>query len=131
MALGFLVLITALLQHIVQRITYKSEVARVRKFMLLARQAAWGSKLTGRTEAPRKVKVNIKGNPDVEGEEQEFIPGRIVEMLVQGDEVYLVSVLSLTLPRGPDPISRKFCKRLADCATLFSLAGEWRAPHYR
>lgn len=87
----FLTLLTALLQNVVQRITYKSEVERVRKFMLLARQAAWGSKLTGRTEAPRKVKVNLRGNPDVEGEEQEFVPGRTVEMLVHGDEVYLVS----------------------------------------
>jgi len=86
----FLTLLTAVLQNIVHRITYKSELERVRKFMLLARQAAWGSKLTGRTQAPRKVKVNIRGNPDVEGEEQEYIPGKIVEMLVQGDEVYLV-----------------------------------------
>ncbi|KIM25245.1 hypothetical protein M408DRAFT_331342 [Serendipita vermifera MAFF 305830] len=88
--LVFLTFLTALLQNVVHRITYKSELARVRKFILLARQAAWGSKLTGRTEAARKVKVNIRGNPDVEGEEQEYIPGRTVEMLVQGDEVYLL-----------------------------------------
>jgi len=57
--------------------------------MLLARKAAWGPQLK-RNEAPRKVKVNIRGNPDVEGEEQEHVPGRMVEMLVQGDEVYLL-----------------------------------------
>jgi hypothetical protein len=71
--------------------------------MLLARQAAWGPKLTGRTEAPRKVKVNIGGNPYIDGEEQEFTPGRVVEMLVQGDEVYLVSNMTYPIPH---PIRR-------------------------
>jgi hypothetical protein len=66
--------------------------------MLLARQAAWGPKLTGRTEAPRKVKVNIGGNPYIEGEEQEHTPGRMVEMLVHGDDVYLVSHTTVPAP---------------------------------
>lgn len=89
MVLVFLTLFTSLLQNVVHRMTYKSELERVRTFMLLARKAAWGPKLQ-RSEAARKVKVNIRGNPDVEGEEQVSIPGRTVEMLVQGDEVYIL-----------------------------------------
>jgi hypothetical protein len=54
----FLTLLTSLLQHVVHRITYKSELERVRKFMLLARKAAWGPQLK-RNEAPRKVKVGV------------------------------------------------------------------------
>ncbi len=91
MVLAFLTLFTALLQNIVHRMTYKSELARVRTFIQLARKAAWGPKLQ-RSETARKVKVNIRGNPDVEGEEQVSMPGRTVEMLVEGDEVYIVSV---------------------------------------
>jgi hypothetical protein len=52
----FLTLLTSLLQNVVHRITYKSELERVRRFMLLARKAAWGPQLK-RNEAPRKVKV--------------------------------------------------------------------------
>lgn len=76
----------------VHRFTYKSDLERVRKFMALARKAAWGPKLI-KTDGARKVRVNIAGNPNVEGEEQQAVPGRMVEMLVQGDEVYLVSPL--------------------------------------
>lgn len=47
--------------------------------------------------------MNIGGNPYVEGEEQEYTPGRMVEMLVHGDEVYIVS--NTTYPT-PHPIRR-------------------------
>jgi hypothetical protein len=76
--------------------TYKTDIKRVRRFMLLARKAAWGPKLQP-SDVARKVKVKIDGNPDVEGEEQQHIPGRMVEMLVQGDEVFLVSIVLLLL----------------------------------
>jgi DnaJ homolog subfamily C member 1 len=95
-----------MLQNLVHRLTYKSELARVRTFMKLARQAAWGTnqetwpaKMESSVGKPRKVKVNIKGNPDIEGEEQEYLPGRMIEMLVEGEEVYLVSIrVLLSLP---------------------------------
>jgi hypothetical protein len=94
-----------MLQNLVHRITYKSDVARVRTFIKLARQAAWGTnqetwpaKMESSVGKPRKVKVNIKGNPDIEGEEQEYLPGRTIEMLVEGEEVYLVSIRILCLP---------------------------------
>lgn len=59
---------------------------------MLARKAAWGPKLV-KSDAPRKVRVNIAGNASTDGEEQEYVQGkgRMVEMLVQGDDVYLVS----------------------------------------
>lgn len=65
--------------------------------MLLARKAAWGPKLV-KNDAPRKVRVNIAGNPYIDGEEQEYVQGRMIDMLVQGDEVYLVST---SLPKPP------------------------------
>jgi hypothetical protein len=65
--------------------------------MLLARKAAWGPKLV-KNDAPRKVRVNIAGNPYIDGEEQEYVQGRTIEMLVQGNEVYLVSASIAGLP---------------------------------
>lgn len=93
----FLALLTSLLQNVVHRLNHKREVERVRKFMLLARKAAWGPKLV-KNDAPRKVRVNIAGNPYLEGEEQEHVQGRMIDMLVQGNEVYLVSS---SLPKPP------------------------------
>lgn len=93
----FLALLTSLLQKLVHGLNHKREVERVQKFMLLARKAAWGPKLV-KNDAPRKVRVNIAGNPYIDGEEQEYVQGRMIDMLVQGDEVYLVSTL---LPKPP------------------------------
>lgn len=95
----FLALLTSLLQNVVHRLNHKREVERVQKFMLLARKAAWGPKLV-KNDAPRKVRVNIAGNPYIDGEEQEYVQGRMIDMLVQGNEVYLVST---SLPKPPCP----------------------------
>lgn len=43
------------------------------------------------SEITRKVKVNLMGNPDLEGSEQEYGPSRWVDILVEKDKVYLVS----------------------------------------
>lgn len=51
-----------------------------------------------KNEAPRKVRVNIAGNPYIDGEEQEYVQGRMIDMLVQGNDVYLVST---PLPKPP------------------------------
>jgi len=101
----FLALLTSLLQHVVHRANHKREVKRVQKFMLLARKAAWGPKLV-KNEAPRKVRVNIAGNPYTDGEEQEHVQGRMIEMLVQGDEIYLLEggsrhILNEDVPEKP------------------------------
>ncbi len=93
----FLALLTSLLQNVVHRLNHKREVERVHRFMLLARKAAWGPKLV-KNDAPRKVRVNIAGNPYIDGEEQEYVQGRMIDMLVQGNEVYLVSTC---LPKPP------------------------------
>ncbi|KAG8798596.1 hypothetical protein FRB91_011980 [Serendipita sp. 411] len=113
--LVFLTLLTSSLQHLVHRMTYKSELARVRRFVYLARKAAWGTKYDPKNpefqppaeNVARKVRVNIRGNGDfVEGEEQEYLPGRMVDMLVQGDRVYLLDggerhVLDESVPLKP------------------------------
>ncbi|KAG8824227.1 hypothetical protein FRC17_009149 [Serendipita sp. 399] len=111
--LVFLTLLTAGLQHVVHRMTYKSELARVRRFVSLARKAAWGAKYEQNPEfqppgenVSRKVRVNIRGNTEVEGEEQTYLPGKMVDMLVQGDRVYLLDggerhVLDENVPLKP------------------------------
>jgi len=90
----------------VHRLNHKREVERVRRFMLLARKAAWGPKLV-RNEGTRKVRVNIAGNASIEGEEQEHVQGRMVDMLVQGNKVYLVEggvkhILNEDVPEKPN-----------------------------
>jgi DnaJ family protein C protein 1 len=86
----------------VHRLNHKKEVERVQKFMLLARKAAWGPKLV-KNDAPRKVRVNIAGNPYIDGEEQEYVQGRMIDMLVHGDKVYLVSTSLPKPPSGAHP----------------------------
>jgi len=101
----FLALVTSLLQNVVHRLNYKREVVRVQRFMLLARKAAWGPKLV-KNDAPRKVRVNIAGNPYIDGEEQEYVQGRMIDMLVQGNDVYLIEggskhILNEDVPEKP------------------------------
>jgi len=101
----FLAVLTSFLQNVVHRLNYKREVERVQRFMLLARKAAWGPKLV-KNDAPRKVRVNIAGNPYIDGEEQEYVQGRTIEMLVQGNEVYLIEggskhILNEGVPEKP------------------------------
>lgn len=52
--LVFLTLITAGMQHLVQRMNYKRDVARIEGIVTQARRAAWGPKLA-RVETRRKV----------------------------------------------------------------------------
>ena len=70
--------------------------------MLLARKAAWGPKLV-KNDAPRKVRVNIAGNPYIDGGEQEYVQGKMIDMLVHGDEVYLVSTSPPKPPSAAHP----------------------------
>jgi len=109
----FLALLTSLLQNVVHRLNHKREVERVQRFMLLARKAAWGPKLA-KNDAARKVRVNIAGNPYIDGEEQEYVQGRMIDMLVQGNEVYLVST---SMPKT------------SDCAPYGHGSGDLRVRH--
>lgn len=101
----FLALLTSALQNVVHRLNHKKEVERVQRFMLLARKAAWGPKLV-KNNGSRKVRVNIAGNPYIDGEEQEYVQGRMIDMLVQGNEVYLVCTLPPKPPSAAHRASR-------------------------
>jgi DnaJ homolog subfamily C member 1 len=52
--LTFLIIFTTGLQYVIQRINYKSDLARIQQFVSKARLAAWGAKLS-RIEGKRKV----------------------------------------------------------------------------
>lgn len=71
-----------------------------------------------KNDAPRKVRVNIAGNPYIDGEEQEYVQGRMIDMLVQGDEVYLVSSL---LPKPPTAAHPTAADRVIVCDWVFSM----------
>ena len=77
---------------------------------MLARKAAWGPKLV-KNDAPRKVRVNIAGNPNMDGGEQEYVQGKMVDMLVQGNDVYLVSTWVPKPPTAARPTAadQVFC----------------------
>jgi DnaJ family protein C protein 1 len=68
------------LQYVIQRINYSRDLARVERIVNEARMAAWGPKMTP-TNHPRKVKVNLSGTDE----------GKWIEMIVDGETVYIVS----------------------------------------
>ncbi|KIJ56869.1 hypothetical protein M422DRAFT_23004 [Sphaerobolus stellatus SS14] len=87
----FLVLLTSGLQYLVHKINYKNDLARIQLFMERARKAAWGPKMA-RIEGKRKVRVNIasSGKYTDDGEEVNA-PGKTLEMVVDGDDVFILS----------------------------------------
>lgn len=96
--LVFLTLITAAMQHVVHRMNYKRDVARIDRIMEAARRAAWGPKMV-KIEARRKVKVNI-GGKEVHYDEDgnEYGGGRFLDMVVEGDNVYIVEADGELIP---------------------------------
>ncbi|KAG9317404.1 DnaJ-domain-containing protein [Chiua virens] len=85
--LGFLVVLTSGLQYLVQKMNYKRDLERVRRTIRDAKLAAWGPKLVP-SEGRRKVKVNLGGGPRAD-EEGNIVPGKMIDMVVDGNEVYI------------------------------------------
>ncbi len=56
--LVFLVILTSLLQYLVQRINYTKDLERIERFQRDARLAAWGPRLV-QVEGKRKVSSNL------------------------------------------------------------------------
>lgn len=92
----FLTLITSVLQHVVHRMNYNRDLARIDRFVTAARRAAWGPKLA-RVDGRRKVKVNI-GNGVAYDEDDEPVPGKVLDMIVEGDSVYILEPSGELLP---------------------------------
>jgi len=85
--LVFLVVLTSGLQYLVQKVNYRRDLEKVRQAMRDARLAAWGPKMMPLGER-RKVKVNLGGGPRMD-EGGNIVPGRMVDMVVDGNGVYL------------------------------------------
>ncbi|KAL0576928.1 hypothetical protein V5O48_005074 [Marasmius crinis-equi] len=84
----FLVILTSGLQYLVQRMTYKRDLERIEHVTREARLAAWGTKMIP-IEGQRKVKVNL-GGPVRYDEDGYPVPGRMIDMVVSGDAVYIL-----------------------------------------
>ncbi|KAF8591591.1 DnaJ-domain-containing protein [Ramaria rubella] len=83
--LTFLITLTSGLQYIIQKINYKNDLTRIQQFVSKARLAAWGPKLNP-IEGKRKVKVNVGGGEDEENPSR----GKWIDMVVEGDDVYIL-----------------------------------------
>ncbi|OCH94127.1 DnaJ-domain-containing protein [Obba rivulosa] len=83
----FLVVLSSILQYFIQRLNHKRDIERVDWVIQQARSAAWGTRLVP-VEGQRKVKVNLGGGPRLDGDGN-LVAGRMVEMVVDGDGVYI------------------------------------------
>ncbi|GJJ07607.1 hypothetical protein Clacol_001810 [Clathrus columnatus] len=92
-AIAFLILLTSGLQYLVQGMNYRSDLARIERFAAKARLAAWGPKLHP-IEGKRKVKVNLRGDTHHEDDPN----GKWIEMVVEGDGVYVIDSDGQLLP---------------------------------
>jgi DnaJ family protein C protein 1 len=104
----FLTILTSGLQYLIQLINYRRDLGRVERIMEDARLAAWGPKMNpveGKRKVSRvrshifffvesnsfKVKVSLGGRHiDDEGN---IIEGRTIDMVVEGQNVYIVSTV--------------------------------------
>uniref|UniRef100_A0A0W0FK88 J domain-containing protein n=1 Tax=Moniliophthora roreri TaxID=221103 RepID=A0A0W0FK88_MONRR len=84
----FLIVLTSGLQYLVQRMNYKRDLARIESVTREARLAAWGAKMAP-IEGQRKVKVNLGGPPRID-EDGNYVTGRMIDMVVSGDAVYIL-----------------------------------------
>ncbi|KAF8845860.1 DnaJ-domain-containing protein [Paxillus ammoniavirescens] len=85
--LVFLTLLTSALQYLVQKMNHNRDLKKVRQTIRDARLAAWGQKLIP-LEGRRKVKVNLGGGARVDGN-GDVVPGKMIDMVVDGDHVYI------------------------------------------
>ncbi|KAH9853494.1 DnaJ-domain-containing protein [Lenzites betulinus] len=86
--LTFLVILTSGLQYLVQKMNYNRDLKRVEQIRDQARAAAWGAKMTP-VEGQRKVRVNLGGASRLD-EDGNIIGGKMVDMVVEGDSVYIL-----------------------------------------
>ncbi|KAI4526519.1 DnaJ-domain-containing protein [Schizophyllum commune Loenen D] len=90
--LTFLVILSSAIQYLVQHMTYKSDLARVQRFMRDARAAAWGPSLKP-VKGTRKVRVPMGGRVITD---EGFAVNRNIDMVVDEDNVYIVRSSPLT-----------------------------------
>ncbi|CCM01606.1 uncharacterized protein FIBRA_03666 [Fibroporia radiculosa] len=97
----FLTILSSALQYLVQRMNYKRDLARIEQIIGEARSAAWGSKMTPTSEGQRKVKVNLGGGRRLD-ENGNLVGGKMVDMIVEGNDVYILEPDGSLLPVDSD-----------------------------
>jgi DnaJ family protein C protein 1 len=85
----FLMVLSSLLQYVVQGIKYRQDVDRIERIVGEAKAAAWGNR-TIPLEGRRKVRVNL-GGPRYVDEDGNMVSGKMLDMVVEGTNVYIVS----------------------------------------
>ncbi|KAH9938172.1 DnaJ-domain-containing protein [Fomitopsis serialis] len=108
----FLTILTSGLQYLVRSLNYKRDLARIDSLVSQARSQAWGAKLVPTAEGQRKVKVNLGGHSRLD-EDGNVVGGKLVDMVVEGNDVYY-----LDPDGGLHPVN-------SDTATPPSLRGTW------
>jgi len=86
--LTFLVFLTTGLQYMVQRLNYTKDLERIERIRQDAKKAAWGNRLVP-PEGRKQVKVNLGGGTRFD-EEGNAIPGKMIDMVVEGEDTYIV-----------------------------------------
>ncbi|GAA94520.1 uncharacterized protein L969DRAFT_100587 [Mixia osmundae IAM 14324] len=94
-ALTFLALVTCMVQNLVHRLNYKSELKRIRRFQSVAKATAYG-KGKPVQQTRKKVKVPIRDVGLAEAEGDEPAPARggsrdMLSLIVQGDQVFIAT----------------------------------------
>jgi hypothetical protein len=83
----FLTIFTSGLQLLVQKMNYRKDLARIELITRRAKRAAWGTKMIPLT-GQRKIRVGLGEEYDEDG----FVDAsRSIEMVVEGQDVYIVS----------------------------------------
>ncbi|KAF8138411.1 DnaJ-domain-containing protein [Boletus edulis] len=85
--LVFLVILTSGLQYLAQKVNYRRDLEKVRQTIHAAKLAAWGPKMVP-LDGRRKVKMSLGGGPRMD-EEGNVVPGKMVDMVVDGNGVYI------------------------------------------
>lgn len=85
----FLAILTSGIQHIIAQYNRKRDLKRIERFVRLGRAAAYGPKGVP-IEGKRKVRVPIIDGGEDSGNAR---AGRMVDLLVDGTEVFMVSLL--------------------------------------
>ncbi|KAH9943460.1 DnaJ-domain-containing protein [Epithele typhae] len=92
----FLIITTSGVQYVVQKLNYNRDLKRIDWIIEQARTAAWGSKMSPQ-DGQRKVKVNLGGHPRMD-QDGNYVPGRMVDMVVEGGDVYMLEKDGSMLP---------------------------------
>jgi len=115
----FLIVVTSGLQFVIQRLNYKRDLERIERFVREARLAAWGPKMVP-VEGKRKVKVNLGGRVYVD-EDGNPVPGKYIDMVVEGGDVFILEPDGELLPldegvASPPSLRRTWFVALAEAA---------------